>query len=1158
MASFIYLFTKIPMKNHLTTIRGAILVAITLFTPSFLDAQTSGGIPIIPLFYTAIDAPASTVPANTSLSYGGLQLVGVDGFNEVGNFQSPIGQFSDSLGFESSPDGTTIISDPSSAGSTIVSGVAGGKIWGSYLDSLGNSNAFTFDGTNYSDVVFPGSASNSTVVTDISPDYDLTGGSFVDQGGTNHGFLLSAGVYTQVDMPTNAYTNANVLSTTVTSVHDGVAGLATYDSGISLGFAGYVVGFGSAAPASIYVSPIFGPPGRTNGILTLDATDWHTNGAEFTYGGTFSDPATGFTYGFMGAGYPAYPQDSNDIVVTGPSDSLGGISSIDGVRANVSSSVFATTVVGTYQDTNFASHGFITSDGTNYTVIDSPDSNAAPGTTSLLGINGSLVYGAFQDANGTTYNFTYNIDSNSYSTFQGPLASTSVTGASSGNLVGSYLDVYGNENAFSLINGTYSTISVPGSTPFSSTLVGISSNTLCGDYLDSNSVSLGFVTSDGTNFLTIYGPQGNSGAGANLVAINGSTVLGLYNDVNSGIGYGFTTSDGTNYSIIYGPQGSNGIGTYPSGISGGVIYGTYTDTNTQNLYGFTTANNTNYSTYFGPQGPSQGVGSIVGVDKGLVVGTYVDTNSFATYGFTTKNGKQYSPIYGPLGTNGFGIFNLVGASLGKIAGNYTDGSNSHGFIYDGTNYANVDFPGALAGTTTVNGISGTTLFGSYLDQDSLPHGFSANIGLPVVVITFPPIGSLTLGGNVVLNATNPIGAAMNYYVLSGPGKLEGNTLTALGAGTVTIVASVYGSDSYTSVNVTNTVVIPKAAQSIQFGKLPTVSPFGNPVQVSAVASPSGLPVKLSVSGRGALSDGNVLRLLGPGVITLSASQSGNTNYLAAPTVTQTITVTKADPNLQVAAPSTISYSLAKKISVPAATTPSTGKITTVVVSGPASISGKTLNISGAGTITLAYSQAADQNYNAVTNPVTTTITVSPGSQSLASFGRLPGLTYSPGLTKTLTGDQVPKASSGLPVTLSIVSGPATIIDHTLTITGAGTVTLSASQSGGGNFAPATTVTTSFVVASARQTIKAFSGLPKKLTYSPGLTFTVATPSASSGLPVSVTTNGVPVVNNTVSVAGPGPVVLTATQAGDSNYLPATPVTVTLSVAAPPVRHNSSR
>lgn len=59
------------------------------------------------------------------------------------------------------------------------------------------------------------------------------------------------------------------------------------------------------------------------------------------------------------------------------------------------------------------------------------------------------------------------------------------------------------------------------------------------------------------------------------------------------------------------------------------------------------------------------------------------------------------------------------------------------------------------------------------------------------------------------------------------------------------------------------------------------------------------------------------------------------------------------------------------------------------------------------------------------------------------------------------------ASSGLPVSFSVVSGPATVSGSTVTLTGAGTVTLRASQAGNHQYAAATPVDQAFNVSSDR-------------------------------------------------------------------------------------------
>ncbi|HSU56968.1 MAG TPA: MBG domain-containing protein, partial [Candidatus Dormibacteraeota bacterium] len=66
----------------------------------------------------------------------------------------------------------------------------------------------------------------------------------------------------------------------------------------------------------------------------------------------------------------------------------------------------------------------------------------------------------------------------------------------------------------------------------------------------------------------------------------------------------------------------------------------------------------------------------------------------------------------------------------------------------------------------------------------------------------------------------------------------------------------------------------------------------------------------------------------------------------------------------------------------------------------------------------------------------------------------------------------PTASSGLPVTLSVVSGPASLTGNVLTLEGAGTVTVNAAQDGSPDYSPASPVLRTFTVNPAQLTATA--------------------------------------------------------------------------------------
>lgn len=154
-----------------------------------------------------------------------------------------------------------------------------------------------------------------------------------------------------------------------------------------------------------------------------------------------------------------------------------------------------------------------------------------------------------------------------------------------------------------------------------------------------------------------------------------------------------------------------------------------------------------------------------------------------------------------------------------------------------------------------------------------------------------------------------------------------------------------------------------------------------------------------------------------------------------------------------------------------------------------------------------------------------------------SFPSIGAKTYGdPAFTPVVT------ASSGLPVSLAIVSGPASInpVNNLLTITGTGTVIVRATQLGNNVYDTAAPVSTSFTVSLAAQTIT-FDSIPNS-DIALGTTLALNA-SASSGLTVTYTlVSGPATINgNTLTLTGLGTVVVKTSQAGNTNYLAAADV-----------------
>jgi hypothetical protein len=198
---------------------------------------------------------------------------------------------------------------------------------------------------------------------------------------------------------------------------------------------------------------------------------------------------------------------------------------------------------------------------------------------------------------------------------------------------------------------------------------------------------------------------------------------------------------------------------------------------------------------------------------------------------------------------------------------------------------------------------------------------------------------------------------------------------------------------------------------------------------------------------------------GGGVIRLRASQAGDDIW--APTsldvervvapATPSITWTPISDRALGSAPVTLE-----------ATTSSGLPISYSVVSGPATVSGRQLTLTGAGTVVVRAAQAGNVDYRAVSADIS--FAVSKGTQTLV----FPGLANRSYTTNAVT--LVATASSGLPVQFEIVSGPAVVSGTKLSLTGVGTVVVRAGQPGNENYEPAVPKDQSFTVLQAVQAL----------------------------------------------------------------------------------------
>jgi len=174
---------------------------------------------------------------------------------------------------------------------------------------------------------------------------------------------------------------------------------------------------------------------------------------------------------------------------------------------------------------------------------------------------------------------------------------------------------------------------------------------------------------------------------------------------------------------------------------------------------------------------------------------------------------------------------------------------------------------------------------------------------------------------------------------------------------------------------------PLPTPTLTFAAIATQS-FGNaPFTVSATSLSTGA-VTYSVTSGPAVVSGTLVTLTGAGTVTLSASQAATSHYASASTSTS-FQVTQGTATLSFAAIATqLSTNAPFTVS---ATSASTGAVTYSVASGPASITGNTLTLTGtAGPVMLNASQAATTNYAAATANTSFQV-VTTGATSGTSF-----------------------------------------------------------------------------------------------------------------------------------------------------------------------------
>ncbi|UXX80835.1 Ig-like domain-containing protein [Reichenbachiella carrageenanivorans] len=255
----------------------------------------------------------------------------------------------------------------------------------------------------------------------------------------------------------------------------------------------------------------------------------------------------------------------------------------------------------------------------------------------------------------------------------------------------------------------------------------------------------------------------------------------------------------------------------------------------------------------------------------------------------------------------------------------------------------------------------------------------------------------------------------------------------------------------------------KADQIITFEEISNKT-FGDAPFMIDVEASSGLDVALTPLGPITI-NGNLVTITGAGAASINANQAGDEQYNAAPQVNRGFTIAAATQTITID-PVGNKLITDEPFDIVASNGASPMALSYHIESGSATVSGNTVTLNGTtGTVVIRVEAAGNANYASATEYTTfnvidesledQTITFSVGDQVY-------------GQTVSLNG----AASSSLAVSYEMVSGPISLSGNSLVLTGVGTASIRALQSGNDAYNPADPVLVEFSISKAPLTITA--------------------------------------------------------------------------------------
>ena len=453
-----------------------------------------------------------------------------------------------------------------------------------------------------------------------------------------------------------------------------------------------------------------------------------------------------------------------------------------------------------------------------------------------------------------------------------------------------------------------------------------------------------------------------------------------------------------------------------------------------------------------------------------------NATSFANATIVTTNADVPTPTINTISSSS--VSKTVGQSL-RLSVSATGTGNGSGLAYQwkkngvpivGATAADLD----IATVTTADaGLYSVTVTDTSNGITSAAATYSETV---LVDKANSVVGSLqdlnrTFGdANITLTnpSASPSGGTWSYSSSnSNVATVTGNTISLVGGGTAVINGVYAASDSanYNDANVSFTLTVAKASQTIDFSAISDqILPTGT-ISVSPTTSAFGLSVTVTSATLSVCTvAGGQVNLIAVGTCTLTASQSGNASFNSATQVSRSFAVSRGALIVN----PTLSFT-----SMPFGGTAPIASFTTSGLAGSDVISGVVFSYTDSSNVTTTSLPSAVGTYVVSISAVTfsagsgSNYSINYGSLNLTITAQAQTITF-PSIADKTFGDSPfsVSATSSSSLTVSLTSSTLSVCSvsgFSISVLAAGTCTITADQAGDTSYSSAPQVSRSFAV-----------------------------------------------------------------------------------------------